>query len=101
MARAEIGKVVEILRDAFEKKGIKVSQIVLFGSQARGTAGEESDIDLVVISEDFAGKDLFQRAEITGDVHWEVVKKVLVPLDIIAMTFEEWERGDFAGRRGQ
>ena len=35
---------------------VRVEQIVLFGSRARGTASEDSDIDLLVVSPDF-GRD--------------------------------------------
>lgn len=39
-----------------KQKGIKVSQIILFGSHAKGMAKPDSDIDLAVISSQF-GRD--------------------------------------------
>ena len=38
------------------EKGIKVEKIILFGSYAKGSAKEWSDLDLCVVSKDF-GKD--------------------------------------------
>lgn len=35
-------------------KQIKVDQMLIFGSYAKGTATGESDIDVVIVSEDFA-----------------------------------------------
>ncbi len=39
-----------------KQKGIKVSQIILFGSHAKGMAKPDSDIDLAIISSQF-GRD--------------------------------------------
>jgi predicted nucleotidyltransferase len=45
-----------------------VNAIVLFGSYARGTAYEQSDIDIAVISEDFEGVPMYRRQEIIADL---------------------------------
>lgn len=50
---------------------------------------EESDIDLGVISEDFKGKNFWQRIEVLSDAIYEV----FAPIEAIALTPEEWERG--------
>ena len=46
--RPEIEKVINSFRKALAKQGIKADRIIVFGSRAQGTAGENSDIDLVV-----------------------------------------------------
>jgi predicted nucleotidyltransferase len=48
------------------KDGIRCEQFLLFGSQARGTAHEWSDIDLIVVSPDWAGLDDRERLELAG-----------------------------------
>jgi predicted nucleotidyltransferase len=59
--------------------GIPVSFGVIFGSQARGTADEQSDIDLLVVSPHFDGKkdrretSLLWRLTITTDTRVEPV----------------------------
>jgi len=102
MVKRKVRKVIELLQEVFERKGFFVEKIVVFGSQIKGTTHDNSDIDIVVISKDFEGKDIFERAEITGRANREVMRKILVPLDIISMTPKEWEKGnslitEFAG----
>jgi predicted nucleotidyltransferase len=55
VARSVIDSIRTYLRKVNEN-GIPVSFGVLFGSQARGTADEQSDIDLLVVSRHFDGK---------------------------------------------
>jgi predicted nucleotidyltransferase len=45
------------------EKGIRVEAIVLYGSYARGTAYEQSDIDVAVISPDFDAIPMYKRQE--------------------------------------
>jgi predicted nucleotidyltransferase len=50
------------------EEGIKVDAIVLYGSYARGTAYDQSDIDLAVISASFEGVPVNVRQEIIADL---------------------------------
>jgi len=45
---------------------------------------------VVVISEDFAGKDYWERIDILSDSIYEVFE----PIEAIAMTPAEWEKGE-------
>ena len=59
--------VLRIIRDfgkALEAERVSPRKIILFGSYSTGTQREGSDIDLVVISEDFADKDYWERIDI-------------------------------------
>jgi predicted nucleotidyltransferase len=91
MAQKRASEIVKFFHECLREKGLKVSKIVVFGSQARGTATEESDIDIVVISEEFKRKNIFKRANLTKDAEIRTIKKFMVPLDIITMTPEEYE----------
>ena len=70
--------------------GVRPERIVLYGSYAKGTQREGSDIDLVVVSEDFADKDHWERIKLLS----EAIYRLWEPIEAIAMTPEEWERGD-------
>ncbi len=57
--------IVEVLRkyiEELERNNIKISEAIIFGSHARGTAREESDIDIALVSVDFTG-DRFEDCQ--------------------------------------
>ena len=73
---------------------VRVSRLILFGSQGRNEAAEDSDVDVMVISEDFRGKDIFERAAMICDPERETIRRFVVPLDVVMMTPEEFDQGD-------
>lgn len=54
-------KMIESIRQ-FKKK-IKADKVILFGSYATGKATEHSDIDLILVSKKFKGRDFFSRCK--------------------------------------
>ena len=53
----EVKKAVGQLSHMLENSGIKISTIFLYGSYAKRTSKNYSDIDVAIISADFRGKD--------------------------------------------
>lgn len=47
--------IVNRLREELERAGIPVEKIILFGSYARGSNTDDSDIDLAIVSSAFTG----------------------------------------------
>ena len=86
MAESAVVDVVKFLGERLAEGGLNVSKIILFGSQAEGRATEESDIDIAIVSEDFHGKDIFERAALTKEAEIMTIKRFIVPLDIITLT---------------
>jgi len=85
--------VLRIISDygkALEAEGVKPQKIILFGSYSTGTQHEGSDIDLIVISEDFVGKDYWERINVLA----AAIVRVFEPIEAVAMTPEEWQSGD-------
>lgn len=62
-------------------------QVILFGSHARGDAGTDSDIDLVVIEAEPFGPGRDRGAEETR--LWRALAKFHVPKDILVYSREE------------
>jgi predicted nucleotidyltransferase len=83
-------EVIARFRQAIEVRGIKPQKLILYGSYASGNNLEGSDIDVVVISDDFAGKSYWERIDILADAVYEI----FAPVEAVAMTQDEWERGD-------
>lgn len=64
------------------------AHVLLFGSRARGTAlTRESDLDLLVVSEAFAGTPFLSRA---GEVLWTL--QAPFPVEVLCYTPEEYSR---------
>lgn len=91
MAKEKVLKVIRFFEQGLKERGLNISMVILFGSQAGGKANEESDIDMVVVSEDFRGKDIFARVELIREAEIATIRKFIVPLDIVTMTPEEFE----------
>jgi predicted nucleotidyltransferase len=62
----ELKRIVTRYRVELQKMGIRPTRILLYGSQAMGTAHEGSDIDLIVISGDWRKYSQRQRLEMLG-----------------------------------
>ncbi|TRO78820.1 nucleotidyltransferase domain-containing protein [Desulfuromonas acetexigens] len=66
MAQATVA-IIETIRRyvrALEAQGIQVDDAILFGSFAKGTAKDESDIDVALISSAFSGNRFDDRRRI-------------------------------------
>lgn len=98
MGKKKVLDAVKFFKKCLEERRVNVSSVFLFGSQMKGDAGPESDIDLMIVSKDFEGKNIFQRTELTRDAEIRTIRKFLVPLDVIDVTPAELDdRSSFAG----
>ena len=57
MDKEAVLRIISDFGKALEAENIRPQKIILFGSCSTNTQRPDSDIDLVVISEDFTGKD--------------------------------------------
>ncbi len=90
MDKKTVLTVISDFKKALESAGIKPQKILLYGSYATGNYRPDSDIDLVVISEDFEGKSYWQRIDLLSGA----IYKVFQPIEAVAMTPQEWESED-------
>lgn len=66
---------------------IPIKKIILFGGRARGKAGRDRDIDLIIVSPRFRKLDFFQRGAKMYD-YWTLG----LPVDFLCYTPEEFEK---------
>ena len=90
MDKAAVIRIVDLFHKKIEARGIKPLKLILYGSQLSDTNRKGSDIDLVVISDDFKGMDYWERIDILADVIYEI----FVPIEAVALTQDEWDKGD-------
>jgi len=83
----ELAGIIDQYKSVLATLGIRVEGVILYGSYAQGKAGEESDIDLIVISPDFEGKDVRQRLEIMGVAS----ARIMEPVQALGVTTAEIE----------
>lgn len=86
MDQDTVMKTLNQFKKALEALNIQVEQLILFGSHAAGTAREDSDIDIIVISSSFADKSYWERIDILS----EAIYKVFAPIEALAFTPAEW-----------
>lgn len=91
MAKGNVINIVRFLSARLKTSGLKVSKIILFGSHAANKSTMDSDIDLVIISEDFSNKNILERVQLLKDAEIAAIKKFMIPLDIVAMTPGEFK----------
>lgn len=90
MDKKSVLAIIRRFRRTLERHGVKAPRIILYGSWVTGKPHPGSDIDLAVVSESFAGKSYWERIGIVTAAVYEVFE----PIEAIALTPDEWERGD-------
>ena len=61
-------EVSEKIKRALVKRGISVKEIYLFGSYAKGTFLKSSDIDLIVVSDDWKNFPFLKRLDVVNEI---------------------------------
>ena len=83
--RSKIKKIINDYKLALKNLGITVERAVLFGSFANGNARKDSDIDLIIISENFKKMNLRQRLEVLGIA----AVRIMQPIEAKGYTLKE------------
>ena len=55
-------KVAAHVRSIADSHGFEVAELIVYGSVARGDHTADSDVDVIIVSPDFAGTDFYARA---------------------------------------
>jgi predicted nucleotidyltransferase len=91
MAEKLFEDVEEIVNKLLAGRNIPVESIRFFGSRTQNAALPDSDVDMLIVSSAFEGKDIFKRAEMTKGVHRALVKRFNLPFDIVYCSITEWQ----------
>ena len=83
-------EIIAFMQHVLVKHGVTPCHIALFGSFLHGNNHAESDLDMIIISEAFEEKDYDQRIYMTIEPQKEVMKRFLVPMDILLKTPQEY-----------
>lgn len=83
----KVNHIINQYRKNLEAMGINIKKVILYGSHASGKGKEESDIDLVVVSDDFKDMDLWERLCLLGRARIGIKK----PMEILGVTEEEYK----------
>lgn len=69
--------------------GSKLKSVILYGSAARGTAGSESDVDILVLI-DGTDQELRNYEDKLGDVSTDISIKYFKVLSIVDVSYQEY-----------
>jgi len=70
-------KIREVILETSKDHGMEIDKIILFGSRARGDEREDSDWDILIVTE--GELDLRVKGDFIADVGWILVNKNIVP----------------------
>lgn len=73
-----------------EALGITVHKVIIFGSQAKGTFSEDSDIDIVVISNEFEKMGLWEKAKYLG----RAARGIPYPIEAIGFSPSKFDKSE-------
>ena len=103
MVEPAIVKVVQDYLAAVRRSGVQASRAIVFGSCARGDAGPDSDVDILVVAPEFDG--VYDRTRI--DLLWTLRAQTDSRVEPIAVGERQWREDnasaiiEIARREGQ
>jgi len=80
--------VEEFVKKALDKYGDRIESIILFGSVARGEAGEESDIDILVVTR----KEDFRLRRMLIEIAFDILLDTGENISVKTLSKDEFER---------
>ena len=87
MDKSSALETIDRFRAILESKNITVNKIILYGSFAREDYRDDSDIDVIVISDDFVSFNYWERIDLLSEAIYEIFE----PIEAVSFTSKEWE----------
>ena len=89
MSKKTLSELVRYIKSYLAQRNLHLDRVILFGSHARGQARPDSDVDIAIVSDEFSGKDIFQRARMMRGLHISLTRRFSKPFDIVYLSNEE------------
>lgn len=90
MVTEEILNIIQAYVTVLRDRGVTVDKVILFGSQAAGTANPVSDIDLAVVSPGF-GNNRYEEGKLLLQLAWRIDRRLQpIPLAFGALEEQDW-----------
>lgn len=87
---------VRVIKEEFEKRGLRIDRMMLFGSRARGNFKEDSDWDFLVVVDKTLS--FHEKWDIIDEIKKRLAKD-FIPNDIIIKSLQEIEEeGEDVGK---
>ncbi len=86
-----LSSIIDFFKNQISLSGIRAFDIALFGSYMNGRAAPDSDIDLIVVSDEFIGKNIFERGDLLANAEKNAIHKFKIPFDVLKMTRQEYK----------
>jgi len=87
-----IVEIAEYIRVQLEESGLEIEKMILFGSAARNSMNEDSDLDFAVISGSFGNVNSKDRTLLKKSALISAIRKYQIPIDLFTLTPEEFEQ---------
>ncbi len=88
MDEGTIERLRKLIGEVAEKHGLDLKEVIVFGSRARGDYGGGSDVDILIVSDDFKGEAWNKRP---GHFYEEWDYDELPDPEFICLTPEEFD----------
>ena len=85
----ELRLIRETILDTAKKFGIEIDRIILFGSRARGDYRENSDWDILIVTEEKPNKEIEEKFWL--EIGRKLIKARIIP-EVIVSSREELEK---------
>ena len=91
MDQEAVNTIIRFLGSCLKEDGLHNASIAVFGSALTGSMGPSSDIDLIIISPDFAGKSIQSRGKMTMGAELKTLRKFMIPMDVLNLTPDDYD----------
>jgi uncharacterized protein len=91
MDQTRVNQVIQFFTDELRQSGMEINAVILFGSYSTGSATDQSDIDIAIVSQSFLDYEFSNRFHLIGRHIVKTVQQYHIPIDVIPLTQDEYE----------